>query len=391
MAMSDRSWLGEGAPAGTIEAIGLVRYPDVRFERWYGSPYDARIYDRLRIRGHSILDYEPPTIVLPIPTCPAPIGAPGMTIYRGGWDRTPVCGVPPILVVPVNEAYGLSATPYQPDGRTLQAALFALARLSDRRGQVLRAGVRQFVQRFGLLPNTTVFSASGFWDAPEAWIPDFARQSIGMGNESGVPLFVYAHEARNLSATLDLYIALRDDDRSAVRHWIMAHHPSLFVYRFYEKTHPVRLDDAAISKRWEWLYRTWKANKTVWADKWSRAGWEELAERIRLYAQLFVDLDVRPAWPDGEDVITPTTRSGMFDTPLRYHVLAKSLIGAIYAELMQLVIEQRAVRPCAGCGYLFVPERANQTYCSKRCGGATRVRRLRARRRAEDLQTRPDA
>ena len=52
----------------------------------------------------------------------------------------------------------------------------------------------------------------------------------------------------------------------------------------------------------------------------------------------------------------------------------RSLLGALYVQLGELVGAGAILRQCPGCNRLFYPGRSDQEYCDRRCGDAARQR-----------------
>ena len=52
----------------------------------------------------------------------------------------------------------------------------------------------------------------------------------------------------------------------------------------------------------------------------------------------------------------------------------RSLLGALYVQLGELVGAGAVLRLCPGCDRLFYPGRSDQEYCDQRCGDAARQR-----------------
>jgi hypothetical protein len=273
----------------------------------------------------------------------------------------------------------------------LQRALIALYEMADQRGPKLHDAVRRFVRAFGPLDPRLVsfYVGRSVSSSPNAHMPEYVlrhtrgRRAQSRENPDPTLLFVYAHEARNLKLTLDLYIALADDNRAQVERWLACQHPSDLAFEASYRVRPSNLDDSDARDRWDRLYEAWKSDRISFARWWAPLAWWELAARIRVYSNIFIKMEATPLTTqrgsDGQPTASP---SGIFGGGLQHRLVATSLIGGIYAQLTQVIVEQRPLRPCSGCGRLFVPERSNQTFCSKRCGNAARGRRYRSQVRA---------
>lgn len=340
MAIVGTDWIDtENIPAG-VSTSGLYRFSGARFER----------------RGLEAIDGE---------SFGNPIGK--MT-----------------FVFPELEPGRSTPDPVTASTDFLRKALFALVAMNNDRGSHFRLKVSEFIARFSPLPPLLAFYEDNLHD-PRMWVPDLVRRSILMTEHvepismHGVPLFVYSHEAKNVSSILDLYIALCDDDKRGLERWFRCHHPGSFAFRSYFKQHPDQVEDQAmLEQMWTSLRRAWKRAPEAYCRDMIPDAWGELESLLRPYVSTFIGIrmGMKNGTPEEPADKTP---AGVYNDQLRFYLEAKTMIGGIYAYLLQIIAEQRMVKACYGCGQLFLPARTNQAYHDQFCANRSRVRRHRER------------
>lgn len=273
-----------------------------------------------------------------------------ITFMREPWDPKlstwyGIRGPRLIIVRPVIEHDGDSGQQYEPTPAIIWAAMNDLAELTLLTGREMRTAIRQFAQRYGL-PTLDCDYLHHLVPPPEVprFIVPWLKDHLGA---LGVPLWLVHHEALELRETLTLYQAVVTDDARSVRAWYRRHRPGRIL-----------------------LHADWEG---AWAD---------LSERLDRYASLLSwTVDTGGQYPPAR------TPGGLFDLPPRGRLRAPTLLGMIYGLVAQIVTGQQPLLACPGCGTFFVPQRSNQTYCTKYCSGAARSRKFRARERTNGSQT----
>ncbi len=214
------------------------------------------------------------------------------------------------------------------DSPTIWGALNAVIRLAGASGTLLQVGVQQFVQRYGqLIPD-----------------PRYLREVLG-GGPSGYDLRVPEMIRRYNNA-------------------LGQHTPGplglpLWCYTHEARQLAITLDHYA---------------NIIRPGGFVNAGaWGVFNNRINGYLRLLrLKLSVagEHAWQ-----------------PPRQRIWSNSLLGLIYAQMLQVITEARVIRQCPRCGARFAPTHGNQRFCCRACNDADRNRRHRARKRANRLQT----
>lgn len=273
---------------------------------------------------------------------------------------------------------GIESGSYEVDFHNACDALFALRELAFERGQNLREKVRTFVQRFGPLydaiddhlPTAKLYQIQEHVYPPDrrhdypSFISEFGtdydrlieiRLLLPSDYEEhrffarrAMPLWVYAHEARNLNAALELYAALIEGDEVGVIAW-------------WDRYRIVSASDAIEALSPFGRFDQWKRYREL---DLQRLGWNALADMLDDYVSQLVHIRVN------------VNELGFVNQALS----SFSVLGVIYAQMTQIVSMRQLIRQCAGCGHSFFPKRSNQTYCCRGCGSTTRGRRHRRRR-----------
>lgn len=123
--------------------------------------------------------------------------------------------------------------------------------------------------------------------------------------------------------------------------------------------------------------RLWNEIRPKKRQELTRDDWQGVLE-------LMVDLNMTL-----QEGVGPVLRSAVSEggVRLRSGFTCLSLIHAAYLQLYLNITDHKAFGRCLSCGNLFVQSRKDQSFCSKRCGGASRQREFQKKKRAKTSES----